>query len=201
MKSTLLLLLTIAAIMLASCAGSNQIGTERIVERSGSTPGWVNKPTQDKDGYYFVTGVMTDARDQSFGTEQAYADGVRNIMNMMTNAVKTQSTQALRGANMSDGDVGRFSEFAVAWVSDTYKISGVENPESYWEKVQVTTPTGVKYHYNCYTLLRISKVNFDMALQGAFDNMKKKAQELNNKKAEEVSTQLLGELKKQQSAH
>ena len=126
---------------------------------------------------------------------QAYADGVRKLMNTMQNAVKTQSSLALRGANMDEGDVGRFSEFAVAWISDTYRIAAVQNPESYWEKIEVKTLSGVTYNYNCYSLLKISKKDYNKALEGAYLDMKKKAQEENNKKAEETSNKLIDELK------
>jgi len=196
MKAFLYITAFVFITTLIGCAGSAEIGTEKTVEKSGSTPDWALTPTTEQSDFIFVTGELSKGKDRSFAMNQAYADGIRKLMNMMQNAVKTQSSTALRGSNMEDGDVGRFSEFAVAWISDTYKISGVQNPESYWEKVEVKTATGVNYFYNCYTHLRISKLNYKKALEGAFNEMKKKAQEENNKKAEETAKNLIDELNK-----
>lgn len=198
MKTLVYLSSVLTIIFLIGCSSTKEVGSEQIVERSGSEVDWIGTPTQDDGDFILITGEMTKANDRSFGMNQAYADGVRKLMNTMQNDVKTQSTQALRGANLSDGDVGRFSEFAVAWISDTYKVAGVQNPETYWEKVEVKTYSGVKYNYNCYSLLKISKQDYNRALEGAFYEMQRKAQEENNKKAEESANKLLDELKSEQ---
>jgi hypothetical protein len=196
MKVFLNLFVLFCLVTLFGCAGSAEIGAEKTVEKSGSTPDWVLTPTTEQSDFIYVSGELSKGKDRSFAMNQAYADGIRKLMNMMQNAVKTQSSSALRGSNMEDGDVGRFSEFAVAWISDTYKFAGVQNPESYWEKVEVKTATGVNYYYNCYSHLRISKVDYKKALEGAFNEMKKKAQDENNKKAEETAKNLIDELNK-----
>lgn len=192
MKNVLIFLLTM---ILVACSSTSEIGSERIVGTSSSTPDWVSTPSNFDGEQYTFTGQMTKAKDRSFGLEQAYADGLQNLMNSMQNNVKTQSSQVLRGANMDEEDIGRFSEFGVAWISDTKTIAGVQNPETYWEKVEVITPAGVSYLYNCYSLLTISKKEYDNSLFGAYENIKKKARELNNKKAEEAADKLINDLK------
>ena len=97
---------------------------------------------------------------------------------------------------MDDDDIGRFSEFAIGWISDTKTVAGVLNPQTYWEKIATTTSTGVSYNYNCYSLLKISKKDYNKSLEGAYENMKKKARELNNQKAEEVANKLIEQLNK-----
>jgi hypothetical protein len=195
MKSLLKYLSIVLLMMYYGCAGTSQIGSEKTIEKSGSTPNWINTPTSDNGEFMLVTGELTKANDRSFGMNQAYADGVRKLMNTMQNDVKTQSSLALRGANLDEGDIGRFSEFTVAWISDTYKVSAVQNPETYWEKVEVKTLSGVKYNFNCYSLLKISKKDYNKALEGAYNDMKKKAQDENNKKAELTANKLIDELK------
>jgi hypothetical protein len=194
MKSLINCFAIVLVLMFFGCSGGKEVGSEKIVDKSGSTPSWINTPTSDNGEFIFVTGELTKATDRSFGMNQAYADGVRKLMNTMQNDVKTQSSLALRGANIDDGDVGRFSEFAVGWISET-KIASVQNPETYWEKVEVKTLSGVKYNFNCYSLLKISKNEYNKALEGAYNNLKKKAQEENNKKAEETANKLIDELK------
>lgn len=195
MKKLLSVCFVLLLLAIFGCSSSSEIGKESIIEKSSSVPDWINTPTKDDGDVILVTGEVTKAKDRSFGMNQAYADGVRKLMNTMQNDVKTQSSLALRGANMDEDDIGRFSEFAVAWISDTYKIAGVQNPETFWEKVEVKTHTGVTYNYNCYSLLKISKIDYNKALEGAFNDMKRKAREENNKKAEETATKLIDELK------
>ncbi len=183
----------ILAVILYSCGAS--IGEEVLVETSGSKPDWINIPSTKDNQYVTVIGEMSHADDRSFGMNQAYADGVRKLLNMMINDVKTQSSQVLKGSNLVEGDVTRYSEFAVAWISQTYTIANVINPESYWQKIKVGTPYGESYYYDCFTKIQISRNDFNMSLTGAYENMKKKAKENNNKTAEEVANKLIDDLK------
>lgn len=196
MKKVIYVIGLLAVVFLTACSSSRDVGKEVIVQQSGDSPEWILTPTFEEDETIFAMGELSKANDRSFGMKQAYADGIMKLMNSMQNAVKTQSSLALRGSNMTDGDVGRFSEFAVGWISDTYQISGVKNPETYWEKIEVNTTTGVNYFYNCYSLLSLSKADYNKALSGAYENMKKKAQAENNKKVEATATNLIESLNK-----
>jgi hypothetical protein len=111
---------------LNGCAGCKDIGEEEIIERSSrERPSWTNAISDEKDGFIFVTLEMSLVKERAFGTNQANADGVQKLLNTMSNQAKAGATQALRGANVEEGDVGRFSEFAVSWISHSYQISGV----------------------------------------------------------------------------
>lgn len=193
MKNLAFLFLAIAlAIITFSCVSS--VGEESTIEKSGKTPEWLNTPTFKDNSNIYVIGEMSKCKDRAFGLNQAYADGLRKLMNMMINDAKTQSAQVLKGSNVDEGDVEKYSEFAVAWISQTYTIGNVENLESYWEKIRVITSSGETYYYNCYTKLKISKHDFNMALVGAFANMKKKAKEGNNKTVEDIADKLIKDL-------
>jgi len=194
MKNLILVILLICISQFISCT-STDTGEESSIERSSSKPGWILTPVTKDDSYIYVSGEMTSARDRSFGMNQAYADALRKLLNMMENDVKTQSSMTLRGANMDEGDVARFSEFAVAWISQTYTIANIENPEIYWEKTKVKTDEGIRYYYDCHSRIRISKKGFRAIIEGAFTHMKKKARDENNQKAEETANKLIDELK------
>lgn len=183
----------IIAVMLFSCGAG--VGTEVLVESSGSKPDWIFIPTYKDNLSVFVTGEMSHAQDRSFGMNQAYADGVRKLLNMMINDVKTQSSMVLRGSNVNEGDIQRYSEFAVAWISQTYTVANVQNPESYWQKISVSNAFGESYFYDCFTRIQITKNDFIMSMTGAYENMKKKAKENNNKTVEEVANKLIEDLK------
>jgi len=182
----------IIAVIFYSCTSS--VGEESFIENSGTKPDWINIPTTKDNQFVIVTGEMTHAKDRSFGMNQAYADGVRKLLNMMINDVKTQSSQVLRGSNLDEGDVERYSEFAVAWISQTYTIANVQNPETYWEKIKTTTAYGDSYFYDCYTRIKITKRDFNLSLTGAYENMKKKAKEGDNKTVEDVANKLIDDL-------
>ncbi len=193
MKNTFKLLAAIlAAAVLYSCGGS--VGEESRIESSGSRPDWIYKPTTKDNQYVLVTGEMTKAKDRAFGMNQAYADGIRKLLNMMINDVKTQSSQVLRGSNVEEGDVEKYSEFAVAWISQTYTVANVENPETYWEKVKVDTPYGETYYYDCYSRIRITRGDFNKSLTGAFESMRKKARDDNKKTVVDVAEKLIEDL-------
>lgn len=196
MKSLISLFSLLFLAIFCGCSGSSEIGSEKIIEKSGEQPEWVLKPTIDQEDFILVTGEVTQAKDRSFGMNQAYADGIRKLMNMMQNAVKTQSSLVMSGNNMNENDIGKYSEFAVGWVSDTKNISSVKNPDMFWEKIEKKTVGGVTYYYNCYSQLQISKVDYNKALEGAYNQMKKKALEENNKKAEETAKKLIEDLNK-----
>ncbi|MDP3147491.1 MAG: hypothetical protein Q8N83_00040 [Ignavibacteria bacterium] len=182
------------------CSGSNemQIGEERIVERSTpEVPSWISIPSEEKDGYFYASGQISKAKDRSFGMIQANADGVKKLLNTMTNKVGGTVAQALGGANYEDNDVGRFTQDVVGWISDTYKFRGVTTPATYWEKWMKKTQSGVEYYYHCYCQLRISRLEYDNALNGAYNEIKRKAQSENNVKNEEAAKKLLEKLEKQ----
>ena len=190
----------LTALSFFGCSGSKemQIGEEEIIEKS--TPeraSWTTSISDEKEGYIYVTGEITRAKERAFGMTQANADGVQKLLNTMSNRAKQTATQALRGANIEEGDVGRYSEFAVSWISNTYQISGVTTPATYWEKVKRKNQDGVEYFYNCYVQLKISKADYNKSLIGSFDELKRKAQAESNAKAEEVAKKLLDDLNKQ----
>jgi len=176
------------------------VGEETVVERSSEKmPGWVTQlstePTEES-AFFYVTGNMSHVHELSMGLDQAQANGVQRLLNTLTNRVKSSTTQALSGANMSSADVGRYSEFAVAWVSDTPRLTGVLTPESYWEKVQRVTANGVEYSYNCFVRLKLSKDDYKNTIRGACEEMLRKAQEEKNRVAEEIAKDLLNGLRK-----
>jgi hypothetical protein len=196
----LMLVAVLSTCMLLGCGGSKEavVGEEEVVECSTpDRPSWTSSISDEKDGFMLITGEMTKAKERAFGMNQANADGVQKLLNTMSNNAKASATQALRGANLEEGDVGRFSEFAVSWISKSYQVSGITSPATYWEKVKRKSQDGVEYFFNCYVQLKMSKADYNKALVGGFDELKKKAQAENNAKAEEAANKLLEDLNKQ----
>lgn len=180
------LMIALLSLMALFCAHQMEVGQEKITEKSGGKPDWLNQPSVEKsDGYYFV-GIMTGANNQSFGLKQAHADGMTHLFDLLSNRGQNIVSQAREGTNVGDDVAGIYSKFAVGWIADNINFGGITAPESYWEKVEKKTDLGYEYTYNCYERIFLSLANYRRIMADGFAQAKKKAQEENNKQAEEM---------------
>ena len=161
------LILILIFALLAGCAGqqSSVIGSERIVEKSGGTPKWVNKiPKEDKEYYYF-RGFKTGALALEDGLTDARANAIRQVLEM----IQAQGLVDYKKARVEHGlaerreDVGSLTQDGLKILSRTVAM-GVKELESYTEKVERVTAEGVRYVFNVYTLVRYPKTEFDKAV-------------------------------------
>jgi len=163
----IVLILILIVVLLAGCAGkqSSVIGSERIVEKSGGTPKWVNKiPKEDKEYYYF-RGFKTGALALEDGLTDARANAIRQVLEM----IQAQGLVDYKKARVEHGlaerreDVGSLTQDGLKILSRTV-ARGVKELESYTEKVERVTAEGVRYVFNVYTLVRYPKTEFDKAV-------------------------------------
>ena len=142
---------------------------------------------------YFSGGVKGVA-DYALGLRQAKAEAVKNIVESIKTKARTEFVANTRGSNLDPNDLGRFIEDGVAMVADNLEIGGILPKENYYEKVKETTDYGVKYFYNCFSLLQLPVRDYKEARRRAIDNLAAKAREENNKAAEETAKNLLDRL-------
>lgn len=200
MKNLLYNFLLFAIIaLISSCSSTKEIGTETIVDKSGPTPYWINQGSSDsKKDTIFFTGQITKAIDRSFGMHQAYADGMIQVLRSMEKDVNGLTGTAATGSNVEEGDIGRYTSFGMSEKYKSLTVSGIFNPDTYWEKVEIKNNSRINYTYNCYSLLKISKTDYDKNIKGTLEAARKKAQEENNKKAEELLNGLINDLNNKQ---
>jgi hypothetical protein len=190
MKQLIKVVAIFMILLILGCGGTKevQIGEEKIIDTSSpNKPDWITKSSDWEDQFLYVTGTWTNAKIMSVAITQAEIDGTLRLQNTMKNRIETDVAQAVSGANLEEGDIGVFTKYAIAWVSETKNNQGITIPERYWEKVQKVESGGVKYFYNAWTRLKISKKDYDASLYGAFEEMKRQAQKANNKEAKEAA--------------
>jgi len=196
MKNSFIYLFLLVLIFIFGCSSSKEIGSERIVDRSADKkPDWIKQGSVKKDSLYCFTGEITKAIDRSFGMHQAYASGMIQVIRSLEKNINGLTGLTGTGVNKEEGDIGTYTSFGVAEKNKSLTISGVFNPETYWEKEEITKNTGVSYYYNCYSLLTISLDDYNKAIKGTLEIAKKKAQDDNNQKAETILQDLINGLK------
>lgn len=179
---------------LFSCAGPKQpvVGSQRVVEKSAEKrPEWITVPYFEDNEIMYFSGGVRGVADYALGLRQAKAEAVKNIAESIAAKVRTEFTQAARGANLEEGDVGRFVQDGIAMITDNINIQGMLPAETYYEKIEQVTDYGVKYFYDCYALYQLPKKDYELAKKRALEDMAKKYREENNKKAEEAALKLL----------
>ncbi len=189
-------LAVVVGVGLIGCGGSRkQIGSQRIVEKSPSAmPEWVQQTAYEKKDMLYYVGGVKNVVDYSLGLREAKAEGLKNLVESVKLRARTQLTQMTRGSNQTKEDLGKFIEDGVALTSTNLDVSGVLPREQYTEKIEETTGTGVKYLYNCYTLLGISTKDYAEARRKAIEGLGEQAKKENNLKAETDAKDLLKKL-------
>ncbi|MFQ5866710.1 MAG: hypothetical protein ACE5IT_01795 [bacterium] len=182
-------------ILTGGCAGPEKlpiIGQERIVKRSlEQRPDWILSPISIQEGIFSFSGGVTERADFSLALRQARAEVVKNIIEGIKRMVQREFSDAIGELSISDVELGEFLTDTVAVIMDIYQMHGLKPKEIYYEKVERPTAEGVEYFYNCYKLVEISETEYIEWRNAALESLKDRAKLENNKKVEEIATQLL----------
>lgn len=174
-------------VLLNGCASTPTIGKQTIVERSASSkPEWETKTFFEKESQMFFSGTITNVFDMALGFRQAKAEAMKNIIESLKTKARTEFSTAIKGQNLSKDDLGRIAEDVVTWVAQI-DVSGVIQKETYYEKIEEITHTGVKHSYNCSVLLQLDKKFYLDARENAINNAIAKQREVNNQAAVEAA--------------
>jgi hypothetical protein len=93
------------------------------------------------------------------------------------------SVRVERGIPETDEDIGSVIEDGLKILAENV-VRGVKEQESYFEKVEVFTGTGLQYYYNIFSLVSIPETEYQVAMQRSIDAMKVQARRENNARAE-----------------
>jgi hypothetical protein len=197
MKKWILSLTALAVVLtLNSCATRGVIvQRDRVVEEMGQKGSWIHKEWFQKGDYIYFRGVVENVYDLPLGRRQAEADAKKRIAESITSLVETEFAHNTYGPNMSPGDVGRFTQDAIAWTAENVRLAEVFPVKSYWQKVERIAYGRAEYLYNCYSLVRMPKATYLRARERAILGMIEEARREKNKKAEEFGLNLLKNLK------
>ncbi|MCE5272000.1 hypothetical protein LLH00_12055 [bacterium] len=186
---SLLLTLTLAVAALAGCSAHKMsaLGSERIIEKSGDKPDWVNKVPKENKEFFFFRGFKTSALSLEDGLTDARSNATRQVLEMIQSQglVDYKKARVEHGLATSREDVGSVTEDGLKILSRTV-ANGVKELETYTEKTERVTPEGIRYFYNVYTLVRYPRQEYERAVALAASAQNSLQRSVNDAQAQEV---------------
>ncbi|MFB0526298.1 MAG: hypothetical protein ACETVO_02355 [bacterium] len=192
-------ILFLVPILTGGCAGPRKppviIPEERIVERSQEfRPEWIFTPIAIQEGMLSFSGGVDGRADFSLALRQARAEVIKNIIAGIESRVQREFSDVARELGISDAELSELLTETVGEIMDIYQMHGIKPKETYYEKVERPTAEGAEYFYNCYQLVELSEGEYIEWRDGALESIKDRAKAEDNKKVEEIATQILKKL-------
>ena len=190
--------LVIIILMLVGCAGKQpQVFKSNIVETSldSKKPEWVFNTFQvlnDSNGYLFSGGV-TDVSDYALGVSEAKAEAIKNGIGSIQLKVRSEFSKFAEGSNMAPDMIGKFVEDGVAFIANSFYVTGIQQKQIYYEKEKYNTE--YKPHYNIWALCFISGADYLKARIDAAQRLVNKYQNEKNLEAKKKAEDLLVRLR------
>lgn len=193
------LILFLVPILTGGCAGPRKppvtISEERIVERSQEfRPDWIFTPISIQEGMLSFSGGVEGRADFSLALRQARGEVIKNIIEGIKSKIQREFNDAAHELGISDDELSELLTETVGKMMDIYQMHGIKPKETYYEKIERPTAEGAEYFYNCYQLVELSEGEYIEWRNGALMSIKDKAKAENDKKREEIATQLLKKL-------
>lgn len=200
MKNKLVALCGLLALCSAGCAGDRPIGTQTVVSRMPeSKPDWTNKSSYEADGKLWFSGGVAGRFDMALGIREARAEAEKNLAESVRQSIYTRFAASAKGEN-ADEALGRQVEDTLGKVSGFVEISGVVQRDQYVEKVEQSEPGGVRYTWNCFSLLSLAKADYYDARRRTLDRALAKARSERNAKAEAALNSVLSKLETEEAS-
>lgn len=163
-------------LLFIGCSSSREIGSERIVEKSGDKPDWINSISTITDEFVLIRGIATGVEYQEDGILAAQLYGLRELGNLAGTYITTEGGLINTGQIRDQGGLTNAIRSMVNVSSKATYIYNLYTPEVYSEKVEKTTNTGVEYKWNINILSKIAKNDFDRIVnklaEDAIDSLK-----------------------------
>lgn len=180
MKYFKLFSIMITVFVLSACSTIREVGSERIVEAYPSKkPEWISlisKVDVDKK-IVQIRSSSTGSRYLEEAELVARTSGLRELGFLAGTYITTQGGLIQDGQiRDKDGLTNAFNSVVNVSSKATF-IYGMFVPETYYEKVETVTTTGLEYTYNVHIKTEISKNDFDKIVsrlaEAAIDSLKK----------------------------
>jgi len=192
----------VVVLFLVGCAGKQpEIFKSEILETSDDTakPSWVFetfKVLKKGKGYEFSGGV-TDVSDYALGVSEARSEAIKNGIISIQLKVRSEYTKFAEGSNMAPDMIGKFVEDGVAYIADSFYVSGIQQRELYYEKEKYNTE--YRPHYNIWALCYISGADYLKAKIDAAQRLVNKYQKEKNVEAKKKAEELLDRLRSEEA--
>lgn len=187
MKKNLILLILLPALIcfVIGCSPKPFVGIKKIIETSGSRPGWITKIPKTKKGIMYFCGIKTYASNLGDGLADARMHAEHQVAEMVKEKanVTYKSICLEYGISQDDKDINTVIQDGLILLASA-AVQGLRGKEIYYEKVQEITADGITYFYNCYVLASISEEVYCTLANQIFKQQKIQAQATENEKIE-----------------
>lgn len=176
----------LAALGLAACStgGKRVVGKQTpVFSLPEKAPSWAGKAFYEENGNLFYRGAVSARADMSLGVREARAEAEKNLAEEIKQRILTQFGSSIEGENV-DGGLGTHVTDLIAKVSENVQISGAKLTEQYVQKLEEQLPTGVRYVWDCYALVSVSKEDYLEARRATLNGAIARAHQEKNAKAE-----------------
>ena len=157
------LIVVLAVVAMAGCTAKRQeVFSSEVIETSleSKKPEWVFKTFQvldDSEGYLFSGGV-TNVSEYALGVSEAKAEAIKNAIGSIQLKVRSEFSKFAEGSNMTPDLIGKFVSDGVAFIADSFYVSGIQQKQIYYEKERYNTE--YMPHYNIWVLCYISGADY-----------------------------------------
>lgn len=196
MKLIKLLIVIMSVLILPVCAGTKKVvGSQTLIEKSGDKPDWLTEIPENKKGMMYFRGLKTNAATLDGGINDARQHAFQQIAEFINTEVNVDYERARveYGIPRDDKDIGSVVRDTVISLAREV-VKGAREKQSYWERYEEVTPTGVRTFYNVYMLVQLSEEDLKRTAERVIEREKEKAREMKNKKAEEFLDKFRNEI-------
>lgn len=191
----------LALLIIVGCVGKQPDGFKAtILETSdeSSKPEWVFQTFQELPkgkGYQFSGGV-TDVTDYSIGVSEARAEAIKNGVISIQIKARSEFSKFAEGSNIAPDLIGKFVSDGIAFIADSFYISGIQQKRIYFEKEKYNTE--YRPHYNIWALCEMSSGDYLKAKIDAAQRLVNKYNKEKNEEAKKKAEDLLDRLREEE---
>lgn len=196
MKNFKIFMLLLCVFILPMCAANKKVvGSQTLIEKSGDKPDWLTEIPDNKKGMMYFRGLKTNAATLDGGINDARQHAFQQIAEFINVEVNVDYERARveYGIPKDDKDIGSVVRDTVISLAREV-VKGAREKQSYWERYEETTPTGVRAFYNIYMLVQLSEDDLKRTAEQVIEREKEKAREVKNKKAEDFLDKMRKEI-------
>ena len=186
MKNELSLMVAGIVVALSGCGGgAKNLAGKQTPVTGDNAPAWAAKASYEEGGRYFYRGAVTGRADMALGLREARAEAEKSLAEELKQKIRTEFGSAVKGENF-EGGLGSHVFDIIAKVTESVQVSGAKLAEQYTQKVEERTSNGVRYIWDCYALVSLTREDYLDARRQALQGAIAKAREERNAKAEEA---------------
>ena len=173
-------------LILTACAGSRNgmVGKQTVISNlPANAPTWLAKGTYEENGRLYYRGAVSGRTDMALGLREAQGEAEKILAEEIKERIRTEFGSSIQGANV-DGELGSHVTDIIAKVSENVQVSGAKLSEQFSQKLEENTAYGLRYVWDCYALVSISREDYLEARRLTLQGAVAKAREEKNLKAE-----------------